>query len=389
MFKTSDLYLKNRNATDDIVVNQGGQWSGKTIAIAQALIDKAVSEPDRVITMTAESVPHIERGVLRDVQNIISGSRELQSLIRGYNATRRTYTLYSGSLIEMPVFPDVISAHGPKRDYLFVNELPSMTWEVFEQLMERTRIRTYVDYNPTAPFWCHNKLLRDMRIGTKTVGMIISDHRHNPFLTEAQHAHIEQKNIDYPEWGRVYARGFTGKVEGLVFHNWDTVESLPENASLVGHGVDFGFTNDPTAAVSIYKMDNELYVILRIYERGLTNNKIAEMLLALDIRKCVCDSAEPKSIAEIRAFGILAEPAEKGKDSVNNSIDVLKRYKIHLVRPCGKLVDEFNTYKWRVDKITGSPINEPVDFNNHAIDAIRYVALNKLPRSNSGQYKVM
>lgn len=389
MFQTGPLYLANLEATEDIIVNQGGTASGKTYAIMQVLSSLAISNNNLVITATAESVPHIERGLLRDLQTIIANSPELQCKVISYNATKRTYTFDTGSIIEMPVFPDVMSAHGPKRDILFINEAPSFSYNTFEQLMDRTRIRTYIDYNPSIPFWVHERLLPTRIVGNKKVKLIISDHRHNPFLTEQQHDHIEKKAEQDPEWGRVYARGLTGKIEGLIFRNWHTCEELPKDAKLVAYGLDFGFTNDPSALIEVRKQDGELWVDLLVYETGLTNpdiyNKVKDKVQRLEI---VADSAEPKSIQELNNLGLNVYPAQKGKDSIMNSIDILKRYKINITSRSLPLIKELNAYKYKVDKVTGNAINEPVDFMNHAIDALRYVALNKLSEDNSGHYNI-
>jgi len=186
----------------------------------------------------------------------------------------------------------------------------------------------------------------------------------------------------------VYGRGLTGKVEGLIFRNWELCDAIPKEATLIGNGLDFGFTNDPSAAVAVYKMDNELYIKELLYSTGLTNDKIADQLKGVHGR-FVCDSAEPKSIMELRGFGLSVEPAIKGADSVKSSIDILKRFKMNVTRDSVNLIKELNSYKWRVDKITGNNINEPVDFNNHAIDALRYLALNKFKPYPSGKYNIV
>ena len=149
--------------------------------------------------------------------------------------------------------------------------------------------------------------------------------------------------------------------------------------------MDFGYTNDPTAIVDVYKMDNELYVDLLCYETGLTNPDISKRLKALSITNgVIADSAEPKSIAEIRSEGVWVDPAQKGKDSIVNSIDVLKRYRINVTSRSQALIAELNGYKWKEDRLTGLKLQEPADRQkDHAIDALRYVALNKLSNLNT------
>ena len=319
---------------------------------------------------------------MRDADTIIAGSEVLQSLITSRNRSDRTITFASGSIVEFTSYVTAQDAHSGKRDYLFINEAPGISWEIAEQLINRTNVRAYIDYNPSIPFWAHEQLIRPGKFGSKTVKLIISDHRHNPFLTQEQHDHIEQRAKEDPEWGRVYARGLTGKVEGLIFKEWVEAFEVPEGSTYIGSWLDFGFTNDPTASGDIWMSDGELYLKETIYETGLTNQDIARKLDKSN--RYVGDSAEPKSIEELKREGIKIEPSVKGKDSVNAGIDILKRYKLHLIGP--NLKREFMAYKWKEDKATGKSINEPVDFMNHHIDGIRYVALLKLNKKKRGVY---
>jgi phage terminase large subunit len=383
VFKTGPLYLANLNATHDIIVDQGGTWSGKTYSILQVLFSLAISRAGAVVTIVGQDIPNLKRGALRDCQQIVSESPVLASLIESYNATDRIYKFKSGSVMEFVSYANEQDARAGKRDFLFVNEANGIPWPVFEQLVNRTRVRTFIDYNPSIPFWAHDRLIKPKRFGEKTVQLIISDHRHNPFLTKEQHDHIERRGQEDPEWGKVYARGKTGSVEGLIFRNWEWCDGIPDGAALVANGLDFGFTNDPTALPAVYKQNGELWIDLMIYETGLTNPAIAAKFKEL---KCsgevVADSAEPKSIAELRNEGLFVTPANKGGDSV------MKRYKMNITRRSVQAGNELNSYKWRVDKVSGQSINEPVDFNNHFIDALRYVALNKLSVNKSGEYHI-
>lgn len=383
MFDTTVVYQSCWESKCDIVVQQGGTWSGKTYGIMQCLFSLAVSG-NYVITVVGQDIPNLKRGALRDAQTIESSSPILKQLIQSYNASDRIYKFYSGSIIEFVSYANEQDARNGKRDFLFINEANGITWNIAEQLINRTRIRSFIDYNPSAPFWAHEKLINTKQFGNKSVQFVRSWHVHNTFLTAEQHEHIEKRTAEDPEWGRVYGRGNTGKIEGLIFRNWDTVDTIPDAAALIGYGLDFGYTNDPTACVEVRKMDNELYIDLKIYETQLTNPDIARKLLEAQIStNVVADSAEPKSIAEIRANGVWCDPAEKGKDSIANSIDILKRYKMHITSRSGALIKELNGYKWKEDKLTGAKLAEPADRQqDHAIDALRYLALNKLSLVN-------
>lgn len=355
----------------------------------QVQASNAVANSSSVITIAGQDIPNLRRGALRDLQGIVAGSDELKNLILSYNASDRIYKFNSGSIIEFVSYENEQDARNGKRDFLFINEANGIPWSVAEQLINRTRVRVYIDYNPSVPFWAHEKLIQPGQFGEKKVQLIISDHRHNTFLTKEQHDHIEKRSEEDVEWGRVYGRGLTGSVEGLIFRGWDLCDAVPEGATLVANGLDFGFTNDPTAMVAVYKQDGQLWLDLLLYETGLTNPEIANRVKGHGwAGEIVADSAEPKSIVELRNEGLYINGAEKGKDSVLNSIDILKRYKINVTRRSAALIKELNSYKWKTDKVDGKPVNEPVDFMNHAIDAIRYVALNKLGINKSGEYSI-
>lgn len=387
MFKTTSIYKSCWDSTCDIVVQQGGTWSGKTYGIMQALFSYAINF-NYIITVVGQDIPNLKRGALRDAQTIESKSPELKHLIQSYNASDRIYKFYSGSIMEFVSYANEQDARNGKRDILFINEANGLPWNIAEQLINRSHIRSFLDYNPSAPFWAHEKLIQPKRFGNKSVQFVRSWHVHNTFLAQDQHDHIEKRSAEDPEWGKVYGRGNTGKVEGLIFRNWDTVEAVPAFAEPIATGLDFGYTNDPTAALRVYKGNGELYVDLVCYETGLTNPDIAAKLKESNIfGNVVADSSEPKSIAELRNCGVYTEGAEKGGDSVKNSIDILKRYKIHVTTRSQPLIHELNAYKWKEDKLTGEMLKQPADRQkDHAIDALRYVALNKLSVNKQGEY---
>ena len=388
MFAGTVVYQSCIESTADIVVQQGGTWSGKTYGIMQALFTYAI-QGNYIITVVGQDIPNLKRGALRDAQTIVSSSQELQSLIESYNGTDRVYKFRSGAVMEFVSYGNEQDARNGKRDFLFINEANGIVWNIAEQLINRTRVRSFIDYNPSAPFWAHHKLIYPKKFGNKSVQFVRSWHVHNTFLTEDQHAHIEKRSEEDPEWGKVYGRGNTGAVEGLVFRNWETIEAIPHEAKRIGTGLDFGYTNDPTAIVNVFKMDNALYVDLICYETGLTNPAIADKLKANGIMgDIIADSAEPKSIAEIRTFNVWIEPTNKGGDSIRNSIDILKRHKIYVTSRSSALISELSSYKWKQDRLTGDMMDEPADRQkDHAIDAFRYLALNKLSQ-NIGHFSI-
>jgi phage terminase large subunit len=329
-----------------------------------------------------QDIPNLKAGALRDALDIYASSAVLQAMVKSYNKTDRIFEFYNGSVIEFKSYDDAQDAKSGKRDYLFVNEANGIDWDVFNELALRTRKKVFIDFNPNYTFWVHDKLA-----GKPGVELVISDHRHNPFLTEPFRDKIESlKKQDYELW-RVYARGLTGKIEGLVLNNWHICEAIPETAKLLAAGLDFGFTNDQTGCLLVYKQNGELWLDEVLYETGLTNTDISIKLAAAGINKhveIIADSAEPKSIEELKRLGWRISPAKKGPDSVKNSIDILKRYTLNVSRQSVNLRNELGRYKWKTDR-PGKTLNEPIDSWNHLIDPLRYVALNKLSINKPGK----
>ncbi|RYU91071.1 hypothetical protein EWM62_03800 [Mucilaginibacter terrigena] len=382
--KTSTLFKHNYEATTHVVINQGGTSSGKTYAIQQVLFCLAVETEKQIITVVGQDIPNLKSGVLRDAQAIHNESEVLKIMVKNYNKTDRIFEFSNGSIIEFKSYANAQDAKSGKRDYLFVNEANGIAWDVYTELALRTKKRIYIDYNPNNGFWVHDKL-----IGKPGVQLFISDHRHNPFIEEPLRKKIEALKAEDLELWKVYARGLTGKITGLVFNNWRICEAIPQDAKLIAAGLDFGFTNDQTGCLLVYKQNGELWVDELFYETHLTNTDISRKLQEQFISKAteiIADSAEPKSIEELKRMGWFITGAKKGADSIKNSIDILKRYHINVTRESVHLRKELERYKWRTDK-DGKTINQPVDTCNHLIDPLRYVALNKLNTKGNSTLK--
>ena len=369
--KTSIVYDANLNATESTIINQGGSSSGKTYSIMQVLFIKATTESKQVITVVGQDIPNLKSGALRDASDIWDKSTSIQAYTIDYNKSDRIYHFKNGSIIEFKSYMDYQGAKAGKRDYLFINEANGISFEVYNELALRTRKQIYIDYNPNAEFWVHEFL-----IGKPDVKLIISDHRHNPFLSDKVRGKIEGlKDIDLDLW-RVYARGMTGKIEGLIFRNWNVVKEIPQDAQFIAAGMDWGFTNDPSTLVELYKYNSELWVNELMYEYGLTNQDIANKLTDIGFnrqKQIIADSAEPKSIEELRRLGFNVVPARKGPDSIRTGIDILKRQPINVTHNSTNIKKELMNYKWsEKDK------SVPIDAFNHTIDPLRYIGLNKL-----------
>lgn len=368
------LFEANTDSRYRVFVNQGGTSSGKTYTIMQVLIVYAITEKNAIITVAGQDLPNLKVGALRDAKNIINESRWLRDFFK-VNESGSYLTGQNGSIIEFKSYDNAQDAKNGKRDYLFINEANGIPYDIYWQLQIRTRKRVYIDYNPSARFWAHDDV-----INTEGTKLIISDHRGNPFLTDEEHARIE--NISDTELWKVYARGLTGKITGLVLTRWDIVDALPPREEWRGswRGMDFGFTNDPTALEHVVLAHGDLWIDEEIYQTGMTNPDIAQRCKEIGITRAdeiTADSAEPKSIRELQNSGLWVNPSIKGKDSVAVGLDILRRYMIHFTRRSVGIIDNAKSYQWRRDR-DGKATNDPQDGNDHGIDAIRYVALKHL-----------
>jgi len=365
------LFFENKDSKERTNINQGGTSSGKTYTIMDLLFCIGMEEEEQVITVVGQDIPNLKKGAYRDAKKIWSDSKVYQQWYGKPNETERIFTCLNGSIIEFNSYQDEQDAKSGKRDYLFVNEANGISYQIYWQLATRTKKKIFIDYNPTFRFWAHDIA---SEINTK---VIISDHRHNPYLTREQHERIE--GIQDKELFKVYARGLTGKIEGLVYTNWSLVDEMPKDYKKRFTGIDFGFTNDPTAIIDVRLSGGELWLDEYEYRTGMLNSDIAKTIKEFGIERVetIADSAEPKSIAELKTHGIRIEGAVKGADSIKNGIDILKRYHLNVTKRSKNIRKELLSYKWKVDR-DGNLTNEPINNFNHSLDPVRYVALNKL-----------
>ena len=337
MIKTGVLYQKNYYCNADTIVNQGGTSSGKTYAILQVLFTKAIQE-ECTITIVGQDIPNLKVGAFRDALDIVNSDDSIKQQIFHYNRSDRIFTFKNKSIMEFNSYDNQQDAKSGKRDYLFVNEANGIPYNMYEQLSLRTRKQVYIDYNPDTSFWVHEKI-----IPLDTTELIISDHRHNPFLNDKIREKIEAlKERDESLW-KVYARGITGRIEGLVLKKWFVVNDSFEDKKLIGYGIDFGFSNDPSTLIEVRMQDGDLWIKELIYETGLTNQDISDRMEALEVSKgalIVADSAEPKSIEELRRRNWTIDGVKKGKDSVMFGINLLKGYKINVNSSSTNLIKE-------------------------------------------------
>jgi len=376
------LALKKR-----IKIIQGGTSAGKTFGILPILIDKAAKTGGLEISVVAESIPHLRRGALRDFLKVMKWTNRFVD--ERFNKSLLKYEFANGSFIEF-FSADVDSSklRGGRRNILYINECNQVSFESFLELSIRTKDEIFLDYNPTAEFWVQTELE-----GQEDAEKIILTYKDNEALDVGIVDQIE-KNIKKAEtsnywksWVDVYVNGLMGKLEGIVFSNWKQIDTIPKEARLVGIGLDFGYTNDPTSCIEIYKHNETRILNEIVYQTGLLNSDIAKKL-PKDV-PVYADSAEPKSIADIQRYGITIKGVTKGRDSINYGIDVMQREEYLVTSNSTNLIKELRSYCWDSDK-TGKRLNKPISMFDHAIDAVRYHEMETLGMNkNYGSYNVL
>lgn len=343
---------------------QGGTSASKTISILLYLIDKAQTDKKPTLTsIVSESFPHLKRGAIRDFTNIM----ETQDYFRDnkWNRSDYIYTFETGSQIEFFSADQSDKVRGPRRDRLFINEVNNIPYLTFDQLEIRTNDLIFLDWNPTHEFWFYDSVIhRD------DVEHIILNYKDNEALSENIRKSIEQRKRN-KNWWKVYGLGQLGDLEGKIYHGWEIINDIPHQARLSRRGLDFGYTNNPTAIVDIYKY-NGGYILDEIcYQRGLKNKDIADIILNLENVLTIADSAEPKSIDELKEYGVNIIGSTKGRGSVNQGIQNVQDQRISVTKRSINIIKEYRNYLWLVDK-DGRILNTPSDIFNHSMDAIRY-----------------
>ena len=375
------LALKKR-----IKIIQGGTSAGKTFGILPILIDKATKQSGLEISIIAESIPHLRRGALRDFLKIMKWTNRYFD--ERFNKSHLKYEFANGSFIEFFSADDSSKLRGARRDILYINECNNVNFEAYNELAIRTKREVFLDFNPANEFWVHTELKDE-----SDADFIILTYKDNEGLDDGIVQQIEKNRLKaatssyWANWWKVYGLGELGQLQGAVFTNYKIIDKIPQDARLIGLGLDFGYTNDPSAIIEVYK-HNETRILNEVkYQTGMLNSDIAKVLpKSIPV---YADSAEPKSIADIQRYGITIKGVTKGRDSVNYGIDVMQAQSYLVTSSSTNLIKELRSYCWDVDK-AGKRLNKPIDNFNHALDAVRYHEMETLGMNkNYGSYNIL
>ena len=370
-YAKTTAYKKIKQLTKRIRAVPGGSSASKTVSIILYLI--ACAQNDKTPTVTSivsESIPHLKRGAMRDFKNILKAHNYWKDA--NWNVQDSTYTFETGSIIEFFSTDNGDKLRGARRDRCFMNEANNCTFEAFEQLEIRTKDFFFLDWNPTNEFFYYTEI-KDKRVDVEELTLTYLD---NEALDPQIITSLEQRK-HRTGWWKVYGLGQLGEVEGRIYTGWNEITEIPNEARLERYGVDFGYHPDPAAIVALYYY-NGGYILDEItYQIEMSNREMAETLKNLPRALIVADSAEPKSIAELKMYGLNVVPTLKGKDSKKYGIKAVQDQRMSITKNSTNLLKEYRNYLWATDRDGKILPGIPEDGNDHLLDASMY-AINSL-----------
>ena len=387
MFTQTQAVKRLRKLNKRIKIIRGGSSAGKTIAILMILIDYAIKNKYKEISVVAESVPHLRRGALKDFLSIMKGTHRYDE--RKFNRSTLKYEFSNGSYIEFFSTDQPDKLRGARRTDLFINECNNIDFESYQQLAVRTSKDIWLDYNPTNLFWVDKEL-----IGQEDTDFITLTYKDNESLSdtivkEIEKAKVKAKTSTYwSNWWKVYGLGEIGSLEGACIPDWKSIDTIPSDARLLCAGLDFGYSVDPSTYIRLYKWNNAYIFDELLYRKGMLNRDISYFLKDNQINENIyADSAEPKSIQEIRSYGHKIFPVTKGRDSVIYGINLINQNEIYITSKSKNLIRELQGYVWDKDK-EGNNIQKPTGIHPDCIDAARYALMMQLENPNRGKYAI-
>lgn len=374
--ETTKTFQNLLDSTKRVSQHIGGTRSGKTYAILQYLLVKAIENDGINITIVRKSGPVLKRTTMKDFVDIL---KSLDIYKEDHlNITDKVWSYYNSSVTFVST-DDPDKLRGLKTDILFIDEASEIDEESYFQLSIRTTGRIILAYNPTcSPYhW-----LRQMQ----DCDRFVTTYKDNTFLSKSMVKAIEELEHKNPKYWTIYGKGEFAPNERAIF-NFDIVDEF--EGEFVAMGMDFGFSSDPTTLVAVFKNGEDLWLEEMMYEKGLVTSDIVQALrrLNVDREEIWCDSAEPRLVEELYRSGFNAKVVKKGPDSIKFGIGVLQNYRIHITKRSQNLINEFYGYQWSTDK-HGYATDTPEGGLDHLVDAVRYVAMMRLSQKavNKGKY---
>ena len=384
--KTSAL-LKLRELEKRVRIIRGGSSAGKTIAIIAILIDYAIRNKGKEISIVAESIPHLRRGALKDFLNILKGLNRYDD--RKFNKSTLKYEFSNSSYIEFFSTDQPDKQRGARRTDLFINECNNVSFDSYQQLAVRTSGNIWLDYNPANLFWVDKELIGQQDANFITLTYKDNDSLPESIVKEIEKAREKAKTSTYwANWWKVYGLGQIGSLEGVCIPDWKPIDNIPSEARLLCSGLDFGYSVDPSAIKRLYKWNHAYIFDEVLYRKGMLNRDLSYFIKTNDIREHIyADSAEPKSIQELRNYGHKVFPVSKGRDSIVYGINLINQNEIYITSSSKNLIRELQGYVWDKDK-EGNNLQKPTGTHPDCIDAARYALMMQLRNPNRGNYAI-
>jgi len=377
---------KLRKLDKRIKVIKGGTSAGKTICILLILIDYAIKNKDKEISVVSETIPHLRRGAFKDFCNILKALNRFDP--NKLNKTTLKYTFSNGSYIEFFSTDQPDRLRGARRTDLFINECNNITFEAYQQLVVRTSGQVWLDYNPSSIFWVDKEILGQQDVDYITLTYKDNDSLPKSIVNEIEKAKEKGKTSTYwANWWKVYGLGETGSLEGVCIPDWKEIDRIPNEARLLAYGMDFGYV-DPTTIIALYKW-NDAYIFDEVFYKSNTVLRDVSLFLRQNniTENIIADQAEPKSIETLRRDGHNIFPCTKGRDSVTFGINLINQNEIYVTSHSKNLKRELQGYVWAKDK-DGNTLEKPTGEHPDCIDAARYVLTDQIGNPNRGQYYI-
>lgn len=373
--QTTRVYAEIQSALDNghtTVSLQGSSRSSKTYNTLIWLIVYCLTHPYTRLSIVRATLPALKGSVYVDFKEILLRLGVWDN--RAMNKSDMIYTFGNGSWVEFFSTDNEQKLRGRKRDILFVNEANELSFIEWQQLKMRTTKYTILDYNPS---FSDEHWICGVNADHRTYHFI-STYKDNPFLEQTIIDEIESLRDKNQSLWQVYGLGMQAVVEGLIFRDVEYIEDIPPYVRKRWRGMDFGFTNDPTAIVTVGVDGDSLYIDEVAYATQMLSGDIIRTLKAqAEQLEVIAESADPRLIQEIYRAGINIHPVKKFAGSIDAGIQKMLQYKLHITKRSTNIIKEQKNYTYRQDK-EGKWLNEPIDAYNHAMDAVRYVVMQKL-----------